>query len=132
MKTLNVVIEWSGKNYGAYAPEVGGCVATAATLEGIKEAYASALEFHREGCEPGELPAWVERGEYELDYTLEATALLHHYSSIVSLMALSRATGIHHKQLSHYLTGHRRPRPDKRASIIEGLHSLGRELLSVR
>jgi len=41
-----IVMEWSGKNFGAYAPDVPGCMATAKTLAGIRNRFKSALESH--------------------------------------------------------------------------------------
>jgi predicted RNase H-like HicB family nuclease len=41
-----VVYEWSGRNYGAYAPDVPGCVSTGKTLDEIRRNIVEALEFH--------------------------------------------------------------------------------------
>jgi predicted RNase H-like HicB family nuclease len=44
-----VVIEKSEHNYGAWVPDLDGCVATAATLEEVTENIRGAIEFHIEG-----------------------------------------------------------------------------------
>ena len=41
-----VVYEWSGQNYGAYSPDVPGCIATGVTLEEVRSRFRSALEAH--------------------------------------------------------------------------------------
>ena len=109
-KRLTVIVEWTGDNFGASAPEVAGCVATGKTLSEVKEAYASALDFHLEGVDEGELPGWITAREFTLGFELTAGALLKHYGGVVTLNAMSRATGINARQLSHYINGHRTPR----------------------
>lgn len=130
MKKILVNIVWND-NYGAYSDLIPGCVATHTTIEGVKEAYISALEFHVEGSEYDELPDCLKE-EYELEFELSVSALLHHYDKILTRAALSRITGINQRQLGHYLSGYRNPRKDKREIIINGLHIIGQEFLSVK
>ena len=68
MKKILVNIVWND-NYGAYSDLIPGCVATHATIDGVKEAYKSALEFHIEGSEDDDLPECLKE-EYELEYEL--------------------------------------------------------------
>lgn len=130
METIKVKIVWND-NYGAVSDTVPGCVATHKTLDGVKEAYASALKFHIEGSETDELPECV-RGEYELEFSLEVSALLHYYDGILTRAALSRVTGINQRQLGHYLSGYRNPRADKRDMIVAGFHKIGQEFMQIR
>jgi len=130
METIKVKIVWND-NYGAVSDQVPGCVATHKTLDGVKQAYASALEFHIEGSEPDELPECA-RGGYELEFDLEVSALLHYYDGILTRAALSRVTGINQRQLGHYLSGYRNPKPDKRDMIVAGFHKIGQEFLQIR
>jgi len=45
-----IVIEHvPGSNYSAYVPDLPGCVATADTLEEIKQLMREGIEFHLEG-----------------------------------------------------------------------------------
>jgi predicted RNase H-like HicB family nuclease len=131
MRTLKVNIDWEN-NYGAYSEEVSGCVATNKTLEGVKQAYIEALEFHLEGlhADGDEIPAAMQ-GKYRLDYVLNVRALLHYFEGVLTRSALSRVTGINERQLGHYITGHRKPRPEQRKKIVEGLHRIGKEINSV-
>jgi predicted RNase H-like HicB family nuclease len=41
-----VIFEWGGKNFGGYAPDIPGCVATAKTLPKMREMLKGALEAH--------------------------------------------------------------------------------------
>ena len=131
MQTITVNIDWEN-NYGAYSEEVSGCVATHKTLEGVKQAYIKALEFHLEGLhtDGDEIPAVIQ-GKYRLDFFLNVRALLHYFEGILTRAALSRVTGINERQLGHYITGHRKPRPEQRKKIVEGIHRIGKEINSV-
>jgi predicted RNase H-like HicB family nuclease len=131
MQTMIVNIDWEN-NYGAYSEKVSGCVATHKTLEGVKKAYIEALEFHLEGMrkDGDEIPALLQK-KYKLDFVLNVRALLHYFEGILTRSALSRVTGINERQLGHYITGHRKPRPEQRNKIVEGIHRIGKEINSV-
>ena len=131
-KKLTVIVEWTGDNFGASVPDIIGCVATGKTPGEVKQAYASALEFHRQGADEGELPEWIMRGEYVLDFELTAGALLKYYGDVVTLSAMSRATGINTRQLSHYINGNRTPRARQRERIVAGLHTIAKQLADAR
>jgi len=131
MQTITVNIDWEN-NYGAYSEEVPGCVATHKTLEGVKQAYIEALVFHLEGLhrDGDEIPTGMQ-GKYKHDFVLNVRALLHYFEGVLTRSALSRVTGINERQLGHYITGHRKPRPEQRKKIVEGLYSIGKEINSV-
>ena len=131
MEKIKVIIDWED-NYGAASDEVLGCVATHKTFDGVKEAYASALEFHLEGMKKNndKIPVKLQ-GEYELEFEMTAQAILHHFDGIITRAALSRITGINERQLGHYMTRHRVPRPTQRLKIVNGLHNIAKELTAV-
>jgi predicted RNase H-like HicB family nuclease len=131
MQTITVNIDWED-NYGAYSEEVSGCVATHKTLEGVKHAYIEALEFHLDGLHfvGDEIPA-VIKGKYRLEFVLNVRALLHYFEGVLTRSAISRVKGINERQLGHYFTGHRKPRPEQRKKIVEGIHRIGKEIDSV-
>ena len=50
-----VVIEKSENNYGAYVPDLPGCVSTGATIDETRRNIQEAIEFHLKGMrEDGE------------------------------------------------------------------------------
>ena len=63
-----VVIEKSEKGYGAYVPDLPGCVAAGETLKEIERLIQEAVEFHLEGLredgvsvpEPSAMTHYVE------------------------------------------------------------------------
>ncbi len=132
MEKIKVIVGWEDKNYSAVC-DSGLVVDTHKDLDKLKESFAEAFAFHVEGCiEDGdELPACVVDGAYELDFVLETSALLHSLDGVLSRSALARVTGINEKQLGHYMSGHRKPRADKRRQIVEGIHEIGRRFISV-
>lgn len=44
-----VVIEKAESNFGAYVPDLPGCVATGATVEEVEKLIQEAIEFYIEG-----------------------------------------------------------------------------------
>jgi predicted RNase H-like HicB family nuclease len=61
-----VVIEKAGSNYGAYVPDLPGCIATGDSVEEVGENIREAIRFHidgmKEDCLP--IPEPSARAEY--------------------------------------------------------------------
>ena len=51
-----IVIEKGENSYGAYVPDLPGCVAVAETLEEVKKLIVEAIAFHIEGLKEEGLP----------------------------------------------------------------------------
>ena len=132
MKTIKVIIERAEHNYSAYLDGVDGIVATGSSVEEIKMNMYEAInaliyECKEFGCEvPEELT-----GDYELVFKMDVKSLLDFYSGIFSKAGLERITGINQKQLWHYASGGRKPRPEQAIKLESALHKLGEELLSI-
>ena len=68
MKRFAVVIERTGTGFGAYVPDLPGCVSTGRTLEEIEGNIREAIQFHLDGMradgdpipEPTTVTAYVE------------------------------------------------------------------------
>jgi hypothetical protein len=71
------------------------------------------------------------KGEYNLEFALNIRAILHYFDGILTRSALSRVTGINERQLGHYVTGYRKPRPEQHKKIVEGIRQIGKEINSV-
>jgi predicted RNase H-like HicB family nuclease len=131
MKTIKVLIEWSGDNFSAGSGEINGMVfATGKTLAQVKDAFAEAFQFHIEEsvADGDKLPSYITEGKFKFDYELLASAMLHLADGLITRSALSRVTGINEKQLSHYLTGHRKARPEGNRKIADGILSINRQI----
>lgn len=133
---LNIEISWSEKNYccGWGFEGVGAILCTNKTIEGIKQDFEESLRFHIEAMiEDGEsVPEWLAAGDYDIEYTLSAAALLRDAERFTTMASISRATGINQKLLSHYANALKIPRPAQRQRIVEGLHAIGRQFLAVQ
>ena len=79
-----------------------------------------------------QVPEWLASGDYEIVYTLSASALLRNAEFFTTMAAISRATGINQKLLSHYANALKIPRPAQRQRIVDGLHMIGRQFLAVQ
>lgn len=132
MEKVIVDIYYTGNNYCAHAPILQGCVSTASTLKEIQKNIKEAIEFHIESSLKDSQPIPdVFKSAYKLEFKISIEALLNEYSDIFTKAALSRITGINQRQLWHYASGARKPRPKQRKRIEEGLHNLGAELLNI-
>ena len=69
-KRYAIVIEKAGSNYGGYAPDLPGCIATGTTIEETEHLLREAIEIHLEGMredgvpipEPSSVVEYVEIG----------------------------------------------------------------------
>ena len=132
MQKVIVDIYYTGNNFCAFAPILPGCVSTGSSLTEMKKNIQEAIEGHVEtSIEFNDPIPEIFKGEYELEFRLTTEALLIAYSDVFTKAALSRITGINQRQLWHYASGMRKPRPAQRKRIEEGLHKLGAELLRI-
>lgn len=136
MEKIIVKVDWCGKNYASYIndPRINGLVvSTGKTFEELQKETEESLRFHIEGCivDGDVIPESIRNGDYELVYEKRVSAILHEAQQYTTLAALSRTTGIRHAQLSHYANAVSKPRPEQCKRIIEGLHTIGKELQAV-
>lgn len=135
MEQIKVFIEWCDHNFGAtFGDNVPGAVVlTAKTYDVLMKKIPETLQFHVEGmvADGDEVPEWLRNGEYEFDYELDTAALIRSCEQYASLAAISRASGVNERLLSHYANGIKKPRPQQRERIVEGLHEIGRKLIAV-
>jgi len=127
MKEIKIIIEKSSDSFGAYSENVQGIYGAGDTAEECKNSILDAIETLKEldSC-PNEL-----EGEYTITFKFDTISLLNYYKGIFTNSALEKITGINQKQIQHYTTGHRKPRPEQRKKIENALHNLGKELLAV-
>ncbi len=136
MEKIKVLVDWCDKNFGAVTEceALNGLVTvTAKTYDGLIQELKEAVRLHvHYSVKDGEdVPEWLAAGEYEFDIELGMAALLRKCEQFTSLAAIARASGINQQQLSHYASGLRVPRTEQRQRIVDGLHRIGNEFLSV-
>ena len=126
-----VGITWED-NYGAWCDALPGCVATHATLEGVKRYMRTSIEWHLESMREDGDDIPVEcQGEYEIEFRLNVKALMKKYKGVLTQAGLERLTGINKRQLQHYSSGRHQPFPAQRKKIERALHGFGKELMEV-
>ncbi len=69
---------------------------------------------------------------YEFEFKLDVASFLAYYGSILSLSGLERLTGVNQGQLSHYVTGRRKPSKKTIEKIETKLHEFGSELNQIQ
>ena len=133
MRTFKVLIE-IGKDgtYGAYLKDadkapygiVGDGKSVKEAIDDFMAGYAEMREYYMSEGKAFE--------EVSFSFEYDTASFLEYYAGRLTLAGLSRITGINQGQLSHYVTGHRRPSPSTVKRIEEGIHSFGKELSNVQ
>ena len=59
--------------------------------------------------------------EFEFEFAYDTASFLRYYGDTLTLTGLQKITGINSKQLSHYVTGHRKPSPKTIERIHQGV-----------
>lgn len=111
-----VDLEDNTLNYGIHGD--GKTVAEA--IEDFKSSYDEMKSFYAE-----EGKKFVEA---EFVFLYDVASFLGYYGKILSLAGLERLTGVNQGQLSHYVTGHRKPSKRTIEKIENKLHEFGKEL----
>lgn len=127
MRTVEVIVEHTGKNLSAYienAPVITVGDNMAEIEANMKEAVELYLEDNLNPCE-------VLSGDFELKFIIDAATFINYYSGIFTKAALSRITGINERQLWHYAAGVHKPRKTQLEKMQKGIKSLAAELSSV-
>lgn len=128
MEKLIIQIGASSDHFGGFAVNCDGIYGAGNTVEECKE---NVLEGLRLLVANTEILPEILKGEYEIEFRYDVQSILSHYANVFTKPALERITGINQKQLHHYATGLKKPRPEQRKKIESALHRLGSELLTV-
>jgi len=131
MSKITIVIERAGDGtYSAYAENGISAWGMGDTPEAAKAEALEGLRLFVENNSPENIPA-VLKGEYEIEYKFDTASLLAYYKGIFTNAGLERITGINQRQIQHYFSGVKKPRPQQREKIEAGLHKLAKELLAI-
>ncbi len=118
--SVYIDLENNTLNYGIHGD--GATVQEA--IDDFHSSYQEIKEFYRERGKE-----FVE-AKFSIQY--DTASFLAYYSKVMTLAGLQRITGINQGQLSHYVTGHRKPSPKTVEKIEKSLHSFAEELSQVR
>jgi hypothetical protein len=129
MKKIRIIIGRSKDFYGAHSENVNKINGGGETIEEVKQSVLECIEIIKT-FDDKNIPAAL-KGEYELVWKFDVGSFLQYYKGIFSQTGIARLTGINEKQLNHYASGLKKPRPAQAKKIEMALHKLGSELLSV-
>lgn len=130
MRKIKVIIERGKDGFAAYAEDIAGAWGSGKTVEDARKSLNEAIQIVKKYNKKENIPAAL-KGEYQLVYHFDVESLLNYYKGILSLTGLEKLTGINNKQINHYATGLKKPRPAQRKKIENALHQLGHELIAV-
>ena len=106
-------------NYGIH----GNGKTAREAIEDFIAAYESMKEYHN--------LKGIKFVEAKFEYVYDTASFLAYYSKVLSLAGLQRITGVNQGQLSHYVTGHRKPSPKTVKKIEKSLHAFANEISQV-
>lgn len=119
--TYDVNLEYSEKvSFGLYG-----------TGSSVEEAKADYYNSHDEMKEYYEDSGKEFPEKLEFDFKYDVASFLEYYSNRFTLAGLQTITGINQGQLSHYVTGRKKPRQETIKKIEEGIHRFANELSQV-
>lgn len=96
----------------------------AKTIADFKESYGEMRDFYAEQGKFFE--------EVDFDFCYDMPSFLQYYAYAFTLAGLERITGVNQKQLGHYISGFRKPRPDTAKKIEESIKAFAKELEMVK
>ncbi len=131
MKYIKIIIERSADQFTAYADNVKGIYAAGESVAEVKKSVEDSIRLLVKYNKAGNIPSAL-KGKYALVYKFDVRSLLSYYKKILSNSGLEKMTGINQKQIQHYASGLKEPRPAQTKKIEIALHDLGRELLAVQ
>ena len=128
-KKIIAMIARDKNGYGSWIESCPGVYGEGDTVQEAKENLLEGLRLFIKHNQ--ELPEILE-GNHEIEYHFDTPSFIQYYSDIFTKSALERMTGIHQKQLGHYVSGYRNPSRKTIEKIDNALHRLSNELSHVR
>lgn len=132
---IHVDVSWTGDNFCCSWEDGndGVVLVTAKSFQKLKDDFKESVCLHIQGCvEDGDIfPDYLVNGDYDIEFNLDAAALIRCAESFTTMSVISRISGINQKQLSHYANGVKHPRPIQIARIKAALAVIGSQLLAL-
>lgn len=129
MKNVRAILSKGPDDFGAWLEDLEGVYGAGDTpgeaLTSLKESMALYVKHN------ADVPTWLKNGAYRIRYKFDAESILNYYKGIFTNAALERITGINQKQIQHYASGIKKPRPEQLRKIEAAFKKLGTELIAV-
>jgi hypothetical protein len=127
MKTLKAILSKGPDDFGAWFENLAGVYGAGETVVEAKKNLLDGLMYAKQNATA---PLWIKNESFQIVYKFDVESILNYYRGIFTNAALERMTGINQKQIQHYASGAKRPRPGQLKKIETALHELGQELRS--
>lgn len=131
-KKINVVIEWGvDGTYSAFIADNNckfGCIGEGKNVEETKTDFLAAVDDMKEVYRKN----GKEFPDVEFNFTYDVASFLNYYAYAFSLAGLARITGVNQGQLSHYVTGRRKPSKTTIEKIEKSLHDFAVEIADIK
>jgi len=129
METLKIIIEKSADYYDAYAENCEGIYGAGNSVEEAKQNVIDGLNLFIK-YNKDNLPE-ILQGEYTVEYHFDTPSFLKYYATVFTKSALQRMTGINQTQLTHYVSGFRKPSKKTVNKLDIAIRNLSKELSQV-
>ena len=128
MKKLRAIISIGPEDFGAWIENLPGVYGAGETVAEAKKNLEEGLVLY---IKHNEVPAWLKNGQYKFIHKFDSQSFLNYFKGIFTNSALEKISGINQRQINHYATGKKRPRPEQLKRIERGIHKLADELMAV-
>lgn len=129
MKTVRAILSKGPDDYGAWLEDLQGVYGAGDTPQAALENLKESMEIY--ALHNSDAPGWLRKGTYTMRYKFDAESVLNFYHGIFTNAAMERITGINQKQIQHYASGLKKPRPAQLKKIESAFRKLGNELLAL-
>ena len=129
MKTVRAILSKGPDDYGAWLEDLKGVYGAGETPQAALENLKASMDMY--ASHNKDAPGWLRNRTYTMRYKFDAESILSFYRGIFTNAALERITGINQKQIQHYASGLKKPRPAQLKKIETAFRKLGNELLAV-
>lgn len=129
MKIFRAILSKGPDDFGAWFEKLPGVYGSGETVAEAKRSLMDGLAIYVKHNK--DVPTWIKNNDYEIVYKFDVESILNYYRGVFTNAALERITGINQRQIQHYASGLKRPRPTQLKKIETALHRLGRELIAV-
>ena len=119
MGKITVTIERGKDHFNAWAEEVPGIYAAGDTVKEVKEDIYRAIKLYKKNNK--NIPEAIG-GEMNITWNFDTHSFLEYINGTFTKSALERMTGINQKQLGHYASGLKKPRPVTIEKIEKAIH----------
>lgn len=128
MRKLRAIISKGQDDYGAWFENFPGAYGAGETVAEAKKSLNEGLRLY---VKYNDVPDWLKNKDYVIIHKYDSQSFLNYFKGIFTNAALERLSGINQRQINHYATGRKKPRPEQLKKLETGIHKLAVELMAV-